>query len=57
MTQAAAKLPAATAASIKAFPDSASAAPELALMARPGDTVFLKASRGTKLELVEPKTP
>ncbi len=43
--------------SIRAFQDSAGAAPEVAAMARPGDTVFLKASRGTRLELLEPKTP
>ena len=39
------------------FPDSASAASHFQSLAQPGDTVFIKASRGTRLELLEPQTP
>lgn len=41
-------------ADIRSFPDSATAAEPVRKMVLPGDTVFLKASRGTQLELVEP---
>lgn len=37
------------------FPDAASAAAEFPKIVRPGDIVFLKASRGTRLELLEPR--
>ena len=39
------------------YPDSVGAASHFQSLARPGDTVFIKASRGTKLELLEPSTP
>lgn len=39
---------------IQSFPDSASAAEPVRKMVRPGDLVFLKASRGTRLERIEP---
>lgn len=37
------------------FPDSKAAAKEILSCVKPGDTVFLKASRSTKLELLEPE--
>ena len=37
------------------FPDSSTAAEAVREMVRPGDLVFLKASRGTRLELIEPE--
>ncbi len=40
---------------LESFPDSASAASRFQSLAKPGDTVFIKASRGTRLELLEPK--
>ena len=40
---------------IKTFPDSVSAAEAVRAMVRPGDIVFLKASRGTRLERIEPE--
>ena len=39
---------------IVSFPDSLAAAEEVRSMAKPGDIVFLKASRGTRLERIEP---
>ena len=39
---------------IQTFPDSATAAERVRQMVRPGDLVFLKASRGTRLERIEP---
>ena len=39
---------------IQTYPDSRTAADPVRQMIRPGDLVFLKASRGTRLELVEP---
>jgi UDP-N-acetylmuramoyl-tripeptide--D-alanyl-D-alanine ligase len=36
---------------------SDSAAAPFQALAKAGDTVFIKASRGTRLELLEPKTP
>lgn len=41
---------------IRIFSDSQTAVSGVREMAKAGDIVFLKASRGTKLELVEPKT-
>lgn len=40
--------------SIPHFPDSASAVDHFQSLPHPGDTVFIKASRGTRLELLEP---
>ena len=42
-------------AEIKTFPDSVSAAEPVRAMVHPGDIVFLKASRGTRLERIEPE--
>ena len=39
---------------IQTYPDSRTAAEPVRRMIRPGDLVFLKASRGTRLELIEP---
>ena len=39
---------------IVSFPDSLAAAEDVRSMAKPGDIVFLKASRGTRLERIEP---
>lgn len=39
---------------IQTFPDSTTAAERVRQMVRPGDLVFLKASRGTRLERIEP---
>ena len=41
---------------IVSFPDSAAAAEGVRAMVHPGDLVFLKASRGTRLERVEPES-
>ena len=42
-------------AAVMPFPDSLSAAEAVRAMVRPGDIVFLKASRGTRLEQIEPE--
>ena len=50
MMQASQKFP-----GIRAFPNSAEAVETVRKSAKPGNIVFLKASRGTKLELTEPE--